>query len=59
MTTEKRADGKVETEATIKVEVDGERYVRRSPRATARSTRSTGRCAPRSPTATRTWPTSS
>ena len=25
---EKRADGKVETEATIKVEVDGERYVR-------------------------------
>ncbi|MFI5029055.1 MAG: alpha-isopropylmalate synthase regulatory domain-containing protein, partial [Solirubrobacterales bacterium] len=28
VTTEKRADGKVETEATIKVEVDGERYVR-------------------------------
>jgi 2-isopropylmalate synthase len=26
--TEKRADGAVETEATIKVEVDGERYVR-------------------------------
>ena len=26
--TEKRADGEVETEATIKVEVDGERYVR-------------------------------
>ncbi len=26
--TEKRADGRVETEATIKVEVDGERYVR-------------------------------
>jgi 2-isopropylmalate synthase len=26
--TEKRADGKVETEATIKVEVDGERYLR-------------------------------
>ena len=29
------------------------------PRATARSTRSTRRCATRSPTATRTWPTSS
>jgi 2-isopropylmalate synthase len=28
VTTEKRADGKVETEATIKVEVDGERYER-------------------------------
>ena len=28
VTTEKRADGRVETEATIKVEVDGERYVR-------------------------------
>ena len=28
MTTEKRADGAVETEATIKVEVDGERYVK-------------------------------
>ncbi|HEY8083214.1 MAG TPA: citramalate synthase [Solirubrobacterales bacterium] len=28
VTTEKRADGEVETEATIKVEVDGERYVR-------------------------------
>jgi 2-isopropylmalate synthase len=28
VTTEKRADGKVETEATIKVLVDGERYVR-------------------------------
>jgi 2-isopropylmalate synthase len=28
VTTEKRADGKVETEATIKVDVDGERYVR-------------------------------
>ena len=28
VTTEKRADGKVETEATIKVRVDGERYVR-------------------------------
>ena len=27
VTTEKRADGEVETEATIKVEVDGERYV--------------------------------
>ena len=27
-TTEKRADGEVETEATIKVEVDGERYVK-------------------------------
>ncbi len=27
VTTEKRADGKVETEATIKVSVDGERYV--------------------------------
>ena len=27
MTTEKRAGGEVETEATIKVEVDGERYV--------------------------------
>jgi len=27
VTTEKRADGRVETEATIKVEVDGERYV--------------------------------
>jgi 2-isopropylmalate synthase len=26
--TEKRADGEIETEATIKVEVDGERYVR-------------------------------
>ena len=28
VTTEKRADGEVETEATIKVEVDGERYLR-------------------------------
>jgi 2-isopropylmalate synthase len=28
VTTEKRADGKVETEATIKVDVGGERYVR-------------------------------
>jgi 2-isopropylmalate synthase len=28
VTTEKRADGRVETEATIKVDVDGERYVR-------------------------------
>jgi 2-isopropylmalate synthase len=28
VTTEKRADGRVETEATIKVEVDGERYAR-------------------------------
>jgi 2-isopropylmalate synthase len=28
VTTEKRADGKVETEATIKVSVDGKRYVR-------------------------------
>jgi 2-isopropylmalate synthase len=28
VTTEKRADGRVETEATIKVEVGGERYVR-------------------------------
>jgi 2-isopropylmalate synthase len=28
VTTEKRADGRVETEATIKVRVDGERYVR-------------------------------
>jgi 2-isopropylmalate synthase len=28
VTTEKRTDGRVETEATIKVEVDGERYVR-------------------------------
>src|SRR5262249_61383946 len=28
VTTEKRADGRVETEATIKVEVDGERYLR-------------------------------
>ena len=28
VTTEKRADGEVETEATIKVRVDGERYVR-------------------------------
>jgi 2-isopropylmalate synthase len=28
VTTEKRADGEVETEATIKVEVDGERYER-------------------------------
>ena len=28
VTTEKRADGKVETEATIKVKVDGERYLR-------------------------------
>jgi len=28
VTTEKRADGRVETEATIKVKVDGERYVR-------------------------------
>jgi len=28
VTTEKRADGQVETEATIKVEVDGERYVK-------------------------------
>jgi 2-isopropylmalate synthase len=28
VTTEKRADGKVETEATIKVEVDGKRYLR-------------------------------
>jgi 2-isopropylmalate synthase len=28
VTTEKRADGKVETEATIKVSVDGHRYVR-------------------------------
>ena len=28
MTTEKRADGAVETEATIKVEVEGERYVK-------------------------------
>jgi 2-isopropylmalate synthase len=28
VTTEKRADGRVETEATIKVEVDGERFVR-------------------------------
>jgi 2-isopropylmalate synthase len=28
VTTEKRADGKVETEATIKLHVDGERYVR-------------------------------
>jgi 2-isopropylmalate synthase len=28
VTTEKRADGRVETEATIKVEVDGERYVK-------------------------------
>ena len=28
VTTEKRADGEVETEATIKVEVDGERYVK-------------------------------
>jgi len=28
VTTEKRADGRVETEATIKVEVDGARYVR-------------------------------
>jgi 2-isopropylmalate synthase len=28
VTTEKRADGRVETEATIKIHVDGERYVR-------------------------------
>jgi 2-isopropylmalate synthase len=28
VTTEKRADGRVETEATIKVDVDGERYVK-------------------------------
>jgi 2-isopropylmalate synthase len=28
VTTEKRADGRVETEATIKLEVDGERFVR-------------------------------
>jgi 2-isopropylmalate synthase len=28
VTTEKRADGRVETEATIKLKVDGERYVR-------------------------------
>ena len=28
MITEKRADGKVETEATIKIWVEGERYVR-------------------------------
>ena len=28
MITEKRADGKVETEATIKIWVDGRRYVR-------------------------------
>jgi 2-isopropylmalate synthase len=28
VTTEKRADGEVETEATIKVDVDGERYVK-------------------------------
>ena len=44
VTTEKRADGKVETEATIKLWVGGERYVR-APRATARSTRSTAPCA--------------
>ena len=41
---EQRADGKVETEATIKIWVGGERYVA-PPRATGRSTRSTVRCA--------------
>ena len=41
-------DGKVETEATIKLHVGGERYHRAPPRATARSTRSTRRCARRS-----------
>jgi 2-isopropylmalate synthase len=58
VTTEKREGGLVETEATIKVVVDGERYVEVA-EATARSTHSTGRCAPRSGPATRTSPTSS
>ena len=57
--TEKRADGKVETEATIKVWVDGERYVarRRGQRPGQRAR--PARCAARSPTATRTSPRSS
>ena len=56
--TEKRAGGEVETEATIKVEVDGERYVRVAEgngpvNALDQALRR------RSPTATRTSPTSS
>ena len=43
--TEKRADGRVETEATVKLVHDGERLVAHRARATARSTRSTARCA--------------
>ena len=56
--TEKRADGKVETEATIKIWVDGQRYVRTA-RATARSTRSTRRFAARSRPTIRNLPRSS
>ena len=57
--TEKRAGGEVETEATIKVEVDGERYVarRRGQRPGQRAR--PGPARRRSPTATRTWPRSS
>ena len=59
MITEKREDGKVQTEATIKIWVEGERYVqhRRGQRPGQRARHA--RCATRSPTATRTWPTSS
>ena len=59
VTTEKRADGRVETEATIKVWVDGERYVRgrRGQRPGQRPRQGAARR--RSSTATRTSPTSS
>jgi 2-isopropylmalate synthase len=54
---EKREDGRVQTEATIKIWVDGS-ATSAPRRATARSTRWTRRCAPRSPRRIRTWATS-
>ena len=58
MLVEKREDGKVVTEATIKIWVDGERYLRTA-EGNGPVTHSTARCATRSPTAIRISPTSS
>ena len=55
---EKREDGRVMTEATIKVWIDGERFVR-SAEGNGPSTRWTARCATRSPRPIRTCATSS
>ena len=56
---EQRADGKVETEATIKIWVDGERYVRTAEGNGPVNALDSGAARARSPRSTRTSPTSS